>query len=151
MVVVVVLLIGLGQAPSGVADETLDHVVYLDATGCFLVGLPEAIDPINSASFVLTPQEGFHRLRLQLSADPQGLEVDTPLAAGTLFYRWEVRLFDNLTGEPLVPTYTYHGDGQFSYVAPDESPIRVELSLAQGAEAQYHFRISALRDPEPLS
>lgn len=137
----------LALAPHAAAQE--DLVVYLDERGRMEAGTPaEGVEPVSKRVFEVTPVDGFHHLRFALGMDPPGLTVDALVAEGTLRYRMQVEVFD--ADGALVASLRYDGNATYAYEAPDERPLRVELSLRHGAGVEYHLRVSALPDPRPV-
>lgn len=142
----IALLIAILLSPSVIADETF--IVYAERSGTFLVGLngAAAVDGVNAATFVVTPEENFTRLRFSLDFT-EGLAADTPVAEAELLYRMRIDLFDNAT---FLGSLDYRAPGTFSATLEPERPITVVVSLVQGANVDWTLRVSALRDPTPL-
>lgn len=125
---------------------------YLDEEGWMAAGLvATGVAPVNRASFVVEPVEGFHQLRFMLSFAPEGVAFDTPAVGGTVRFRMTLMLYDAETGDALLPAPArFDAPGTLIWVAPDERPVRAELTLLQGADVSYRLRVTALPDPAPL-
>lgn len=132
----------LGQAHHG--DTLLD---YVEGSGHFLAGLEVVgIEPIDLASFAFAAHPCHPQLQVLLDYAPTNASAAAPGAAVEVPFTFQVEIVDVATGAKLPgAVMTFRAPGSAWYTLPPANarmgPLRADLYLLQGADADWTLRI----------